>query len=535
MFALRPVPSAGGARRSRGFVVLIVLVVLFLVAPPFSTPARAGSGWFFVDVYNGQIYGEGWTPGDTVTITVDTAGSPSGTDIFYQTNIAADSSFDTYAGMSYSPKEGDLITVSDQHGVTATYRVQPFEVMESDEGANTVAGTGVPGAMVFTWLKWGSSMPLLTTVDPSGHWYFDYTNTADLKVGTTVMFREFDEDGDSMRTEVTLPIADDFDGDMIRNMDDNCPREPNLTQYDGDGDGTGTVCDEVDRVWGSNRYATSAAVSRMMFDRADTVFVALGTNFPDALVAGAAGGYLEAPVLLTGSDSLPAETIAELNRLKPHVAYIVGGTAVIRPSVEQQLHAYVPNVTRLSGADRYATAADVATKVFHAATVAFVALGTNFPDALVAASPAGMLDAPVLLTAQGHLPEATSDVLAAMHPSKIYVVGGTAVISDTVVQELSAFGPVERLAGANRYETAAIVGDRFFEKYEAVFLAYGGNFPDALVSAAAGGYSHTAVLLVDHGSIPQPTRTELDRMKPDRNWIVGGSAVISQDVFNALP
>jgi putative cell wall-binding protein len=534
MFTLRPVPSVRGARRSRGFVVLVAFIVLFVLAPPFAPSARAGTAWFVVAT-NSRIFGEGWTPSSMVTITVDAAGTPPGADFTYQTTVVSNSSLDTYSGIGYRLEEGDLVTVSDGHGVMSTYRVQDLEVMESDEGANTVAGTGNPGAVVAAWIEWVPFTTLVTTVDASGHWFFDYTGTADLKAGTTLTLREYDDDGDATQTEVTLPISEDFDGDMIRNMDDNCPRTPNVTQYDGDGDGKGTVCDEVDRVWGANRYGTAAAVSKMAFDRADTVFIALGTNFPDALVAGAAGGYLHAPVLLTRSDSLPVETIAELVRLAPHNAYIVGGTTVIAPSVEQQLHSYVSSVMRLAGANRYETAADVAKKVFNVSTEAFVALGTNFPDALVAASPAGMVGAPVLLTAHDHAPEATLDVLAVMHPSKIYVVGGTAAISETVVQELAVYGPVERLAGANRYETAAVVGDRFFEKYEGVLLAYGGNFPDALVSAAVGGCGGTAVLLVDHGSIPQATRTQLGRMEPRRHILVGGTAVINEAVVNALP
>ncbi len=94
------------------------------------------------------------------------------------------------------------------------------------------------------------------------------------------------------------------------------------------------------------------------------VIVATGENFPDALGAGPAGGVNSAPVLLVTKNSIPAATGAELARLQPNEIHIVGGTAVISTSVEQQLGAYAPHVARLAGANRYETAAEVSKSAF---------------------------------------------------------------------------------------------------------------------------------------------------------------------------
>jgi len=278
-------------------------------------------------------------------------------------------------------------------------------------------------------------------------------------------------------------------------------------------------------------------VSQVAFEEADTVFIALGTNFPDALVAAAAGGYEDAPVLLTRSDSLPAETISELVRLKPSKAYIVGGTAVISPVVEQQVGLYAQSVERLAGANRYETSAAVSKEVFPSQSAVFVALGENFPDALVAAAVAGDNGGPVLLTRRDHVPQATLDEIKRLSPGVIYVVGGPAAISETAVQELSALEPVTRLSGANRYETAAAVADQFFGCGSSeVFLAYGGDFPDALVAAAAAGHVGSPVLLVTHDTVPDATYEELEAlMNPQHIWIVGGTAVIGNEAVAALP
>jgi putative cell wall-binding protein len=215
--------------------------------------------------------------------------------------------------------------------------------------------------------------------------------------------------------------------------------------------------------------------------------------------------------------------------------FIVGGTAVISANVEQQVEALGPTAERLAGANRYETAKAVSKKVFPTAPAVVIAFGENFPDALVGAAAAGANGYPVLLTGRDHLPQATIDELERLSPGMIYVVGGTAVISDTVATELGKYGTVARYAGANRYETAAAVAAKFFPNAKRAFLASGENFPDALVAAAAGGSSETPVLLVTRDVIPQATRDRLDATTPDHIWLTGGTAVISDAVFNALP
>src|SRR5680860_516169 len=80
----------------------------------------------------------------------------------------------------------------------------------------------------------------------------------------------------------------------------------------------GAQAPPAQRLAGSNRYATAAAVSAATFaEGVDVAFIATGENFPDALAGGPLAGSRGAPVLLTGRDALPAETAAELDRLEP--------------------------------------------------------------------------------------------------------------------------------------------------------------------------------------------------------------------------
>jgi putative cell wall-binding protein len=88
--------------------------------------------------------------------------------------------------------------------------------------------------------------------------------------------------------------------------------------------------------------------------------------------------------------------------------------------------------------------------------VAYIATGANFPDALGAAVTAALGLGPVLLVEPNAVPAPTLSVR--LQPPDIVIVGGTGVISDGVKATLEALGwgpTVTRIAGANRYDTAA--------------------------------------------------------------------------------
>jgi putative cell wall-binding protein len=106
--------------------------------------------------------------------------------------------------------------------------------------------------------------------------------------------------------------------------------------------GTGAVSSSVEqnlraqgyavaRAAGADRYATAAALSRSVFvDRSvETVFLATGLNFPDALGAGAAAAVRGVPLLLTGGGCMPSVTLNELSSLGPSTVRVSGGTAVV--------------------------------------------------------------------------------------------------------------------------------------------------------------------------------------------------------------
>lgn len=293
------------------------------------------------------------------------------------------------------------------------------------------------------------------------------------------------------------------------------------------------------RIAGSDRYSTSAAISAAHFSPGVPVaYVATGLNYPDALAGGPAAGVTGGPVLLTDPGNLPQVTRNELARLRPGRIVVLGGTSVVSATVAGQLQAYTAApVERLQGSDRYGTAVAVSRATFATGvSAAFVATGASFPDALAAGPAAVKTRGPVLLTQQGSLPAATRDELVRLTPGTIYVLGGTASVSEAVRQAIAqATGrPVVRLAGADRYATAVAISANFFSRPPSVYLATGANFPDALSAVPAAGRAGSPLLLVQRDALPSSAESELVRLHPPRCYLTGGTAVIGDTVVSRL-
>lgn len=287
-----------------------------------------------------------------------------------------------------------------------------------------------------------------------------------------------------------------------------------------------TIADATRR-FGADRYATAAAISAAHFaPGAPVVFVATGLDFPDALAAGPAAAKLGGPVLLVAQDALPDPTAAELARLAPKRIVVLGGEGAVSANVLTALAAFSPDVSRVSGADRYATAVATSQAAFGPGVpVAFIATGLDFPDALSGSAAGAKLGGPVLLVPRGTVPDVVAAELKRLTPASIRVLGGPLVVSDTVLEALRAYSPdVSRLAGADRYATAAAVSAATYAPGVASLeLATGLNFPDALAGAPLGG---PLLLVPGGGSLPSSVATEVLRLKPAHLEPLGGTGPV---------
>jgi putative cell wall-binding protein len=132
---------------------------------------------------------------------------------------------------------------------------------------------------------------------------------------------------------------------------------------------------------------------------------------------------------------------------------VIGGPASVSDAVKTALEHFGTTVTRLDNAtypdlsgypnDRYGTDAAVAEQAFGGtATTVYLASGANFPDALGAGAAAGAAGGPVLLVTPTSTPAAIAHELSVLKPTTIYIVGGTASVSDAVLAAVAAYmGP----------------------------------------------------------------------------------------------
>lgn len=291
-----------------------------------------------------------------------------------------------------------------------------------------------------------------------------------------------------------------------------------------------------DRSDGRNRYETSVAVTRQWFPQppAVTVYVASGENYPDALAAGAVAATRKAPVLLSQRGEMPSEVHKELTRLSPSRVVLLGGDAALSSRVEAQAKAVAASVERVAGTNRYSTAVTLARSFAPGVPVAYLASGRSFPDALAGAAAAGRQGGPVLLTEPGALTDVTAQELKRLGAQRIVVLGGTAAVSPAVEQAARTYGPVTRIAGANRYETAALVSGLAFPAAPTAYVASGENFPDALAGAARAGAEGAPVLLVRRHQVPAPVCREMKRISPFAVRALGGDAAVSHATLRTL-
>ena len=270
------------------------------------------------------------------------------------------------------------------------------------------------------------------------------------------------------------------------------------------------------RYAGSDRAQTASLISSGMYKTADTVVLATGFDFHDALAAVPLASAYNAPLLLADRDNLSDSTIARIRLLKAKNVIVVASTnakdqngndAAIRNKVYKQLKGY--KVTKITGSSYYETAKNVAknlkTKTGKNPTSVFITTDKNYADALSASPVAAILGAPILyVKSTGALNSNTTAYLKSIKSSvkNIYIVGGVNAVSKDVVAKIKTVLPnkkVTRFDGTDRYATCIKINDYFKSTLtgKSVCVAKGYNFPDALAGGVFAAKQKAPLFLAD--------------------------------------
>lgn len=317
------------------------------------------------------------------------------------------------------------------------------------------------------------------------------------------------------------------------------PTEPDPTEPDPtEPDPTESQGRDVIRLAGDNRFATAFLVAEQMKEvlgkpRFDAFVLASGTNFADALSGSYLAAVKNAPILLGYKGEYNFQTILYIHANLEHggTVYILGGEKAVSKEFDDAFQTLGIRYERLAGADRFETNLMVLREAgVKAGDEVLVCTGTDFADSL-SGSATGL---PILLTYK-KLTDNQKAYLATLNSNSFCVVGGTSAVSDSLLKEVSQYGPTDRLAGDNRLLTSVLVAQRYFEDPDSAVIAYGWNFPDGLCGGPLA-YAMKAPLILTHYKqkyfdiAAQYSRTQ----SIGWGYVLGGDGLVSNEAAVAI-
>lgn len=197
--------------------------------------------------------------------------------------------------------------------------------------------------------------------------------------------------------------------------------------------------------------------------------------------------------------------------------------------------------SRFAGADRFATSQSIATEFQKTENNGIIlAFGLNFPDALSGSALSHKYKMPVLLV--GSQPSDIDNAMKFVHTTvgkdkTIYILGGTAGISDSTVKGLLSGGytNVKRLGGSDRYMTnSKIVDELAPASGTPVVIANGQNFPDALSISSIASAKGYPIILTSTDNLSSEASNKLRAINPSKVYVIGGTGSVSDANFSTI-
>ncbi|MGC7869914.1 cell wall-binding repeat-containing protein [Desulfosporosinus sp. SYSU MS00001] len=272
------------------------------------------------------------------------------------------------------------------------------------------------------------------------------------------------------------------------------------------------------RIGGNSQDNVSLAISVAQSGWASgslNVILTRDDQFSDALAAAPLSKKLDAPILMTGSSKLDDRTLTEIQNLGAKNIYIVGGTVAVSQGIQNSLSNEF-TVTRIAGQQAYDTAAQISGNVgIDPTQTVYVANYAAIPDAIAISAFAAEQGSPILLTERDSVPSSTAKALTDLKAGNVVLLGGTAVIGNSVENQLSSTYHVKRWGGYDQYDTQNIIFQNLFSTdkpqtplYFASGLVRQGDVSsgnpkaDALVTAALAAKQGGFVAMVPQNTVP---------------------------------
>lgn len=191
----------------------------------------------------------------------------------------------------------------------------------------------------------------------------------------------------------------------------------------------------VERISGSNRYETSFEVAERI-GTSNGVFLTTGLSYADALSIGPIAAKLQMPIILVNDSKvhkLELDKFIKANNITK--TYTIGGEDVVPKDIESKFEVS----QRIAGSNRYDTNNEILRYFKNDFNVdnAYVAVGTNFPDALSGGALASLNNNPIILT-NGNK-NVAGNIIEENKMENITILGGERIISKNHENDLKKF------------------------------------------------------------------------------------------------
>ncbi|MEE0248920.1 MAG: cell wall-binding repeat-containing protein [Peptacetobacter hiranonis] len=297
----------------------------------------------------------------------------------------------------------------------------------------------------------------------------------------------------------------------------------------------------VELLAGENRYATAVEIaktylagdSQYTWAQNSELVLVNGEALVDGLAAAPYSKEKGAPILLTETNSLPAETKAYMKELiaekqignlnnKDITVTIIGGDSVVSNSVVRELKEIGFKVKRISGEDREETSLAVAHKLANKTNKAFLVGANGEADAMSIAAAAAKAGNPIIVAASEKTGLSTDGLNEVSEYAEVKIIGGDGVVPESTEKELKELiadaTKVTRLNGKDRQETNALVIKNYHPSFTDALIAKDGSknkselvdaLPAALFASSNAATNPAAPIVLATDSISEEQLNQL--------------------------
>ncbi len=293
----------------------------------------------------------------------------------------------------------------------------------------------------------------------------------------------------------------------------------------------------VIRLAGNDRWDTAIKTANELksvlgVEKFNAIILACGSDSADALSGSYLAAVKSAPILLSYGGDLQQYAYLDTNNIdyikanltEGGTVYILGGEDAVPTLYDDGLTGY--NVKRLGGENRFDTNRLILEEAgVPSGSEILVCTAYNFADSL-SASATGKPILLVYTNDKGKHYGVDDAYLRSLNGCRFTILGGEDAVSVAMEKILKNYGSVERLAGERRFETSAMVAERYFDSPDSVVLAYAWNYPDGLCGGALA-YAKKSPLILTMDGWESAAKRYVQSGGITSGYVLGGTELIS--------